>query len=110
MIKKITDAHYDALMNWAFEPPPLGVPGNQAAAVRIGPPGSFPQVFIGDDLVDVVGMLSSDWLSTTGGWCRFSGDRHAGLLIANACIPMQSLMTADHEPFVAAIKPPQARR
>lgn len=102
--KKFTDAHYDALMLWAFDPPPIGVRGHEAQAARIGPPGSFPQLFIGDDLVDVVGTTSSDWLSTTCGWCRFVGDGHAGWLIANACIPMQSLMTADHEPFVAAIK------
>ncbi|MBJ2154093.1 hypothetical protein [Paracoccus sp. IB05] len=102
--KKFTDAHYDALMLWAFEPPPLGVPGNQAAAARIGPLGSFPQVFIGYDLVDVVGMTSSDWLSTTGGWCRFVGDGHAGAMIANACRPMQQILLADFPRYEAALK------
>ncbi|HRK65959.1 MAG TPA: hypothetical protein PKY73_00290 [Hyphomonas sp.] len=104
MNKKITDAHYDALMFWAFEPPPVGVPGHEAIEAQLGPPGTFPQVFIGEDLVDVVGMTASAWLSTTGGWCRFSGDWHAGAEIARACTPMQSLMIGDHEQFVAAIK------
>lgn len=104
MNRKITDAHYDALMNWAFEPPPVGVPGNQAMAARIGRPGTFPQVIIGDDLADIVGMTASDWLSTTCGWCRLVGDEQAGAIIANACRPMQQILLADFPRYEAALK------
>ena len=104
MITKITDAHYDALMNWAFEPPPVGVPGNQATAARIGRPGTFPQVSIDDDLADIVGMTSSGWLSTTGGWCRFAADGQAGAMVANACRPMLQILLADFPRYEAALK------
>ena len=103
MITKITDAHYDAFMSWAFEPPPVGVPGSEAAAVRIGPPGTFPEVFIGDDLADIVGMTASDWLSTTGGWCRFVGDWSVSASIANACRPMQQILLTDFPRYEAAL-------
>lgn len=79
MSNRISDSHYDALLIWAFEPPPIGRPGPAVETVHHLPAGPPPEVVVGTR-VSLIGTTRSGWLSTAGaGWCRFLGDRIAGM-------------------------------
>ena len=103
-------SHHDALIAWAFDPPPLGCPGLTVAAARINPPGRLPEIELDRGLYAVVGVTPAGWLSTAGaGWCRFTGDPDTVPLIGTACKPIQSQMLTDRAAFDAALKRYMAR-
>lgn len=110
MSKMFDDTHYDALMLWAFEPPPVGCPAIETSDARIGPPGKPPEILIDGALHHVIGVTPSGWLSTVGlGWCRFTGTRETIPLISSACKPIMSRLLDDRRRFNAALHGHAAR-
>ena len=105
MTKVFDDSYYTAFFSWAFEPPPIAKPATEVVAVRINPPGQFPEVFVGDVLVPVIGTSAAGWLSTAGaGWCRFDGDREVLDTIATTCNAGQKLLLEDYPSYEAALR------
>ena len=99
------DSYYTAFFSWAFEPPPIAKPAIEVVAVRINPPGQFPEAFVGDVLVPVIGTSVAGWLSTAGaGWCRFIGNREVLDTIATACNAGQRLLLEDYPRYEAALR------
>lgn len=109
MSRMFDDTHYDALMLWAFEPPPVGCPAIEISDARIGSPGKPPQILLDGALRPVIGVTPSGWLSTTAGWCRFTGDNDTLSSIACACSPIQRRLLNDRAAFDAALQRHMAR-
>lgn len=110
MIMTFDASHHNALIAWAFDPPPLGRPGLTVAAARINPPGRLPEIELDGRLYDVVGVTPAAWLSTAGGgWRRFTGDSDTLSAIASACRPLQQLLLNDRTAFDAALHRYMAR-
>ncbi|MFC3061058.1 hypothetical protein [Paenirhodobacter populi] len=98
------DSHYDALILWAFDPPPVGRPGPLVTTARIIAPDQPPEVLVDGRPCPVIGTTRSGWLSTAGlGWCCFCGDRDTLATIGKACTPVRSQLMADRKRFNAAL-------
>ena len=110
MTTTFNDSHYDALICWAFEPPPLGRDGPSVAAVRFNRPDQPPEIMFDGTTYPVIGTTRSGWLSVIGlGWFRFAGDPDTLSAIGKACGPAQSQMLNDRRRFNAALHRYMAR-
>lgn len=100
----LDDSFYDALILWAFDPPPIGRPASSVTTARIIAPDLPPEVLLDGRSCPVIGATRSGWLSTAGvGWCCFAGDGNTLATIVAACKPVQSRLIADRKRFNAAL-------
>lgn len=110
MTQLFNDSWLTAFMLWAFDAPPIGRPGREVGAVRIGPPGDLPAVIVDGVLCPVAGITPSGWLAAAGcGWRRFTGDPSVIPRIASACNTAQCLLLNDRARFEAALSRHMAR-